>query len=204
VRAFEDMTIIHEEGDVDPIRDLEIILGELVAKDQQYLKSKIEDLAKVITRTNAKAARDEMEVLVKVQEILGNMKHVREGEWKANEIEWINTHNFITAKPGVFLVNISEDDFVAKKNKWLPKIAQWIQAHGGGPMIPYSAEFEKKVCSMGTDPEVRRKTAEELGAPSCIPKIIKLGYTTLRLIHYFTAGEDEVKCWTIREGTKAP
>lgn len=71
-------------------------------------------------------------------------------------------------------------------------------------MIPYSAEFEKKVISQGTDAEVRRKTAEELGAPSCINKIIKIGYTTLRLIHYFTAGEDEVKCWTIREGTKAP
>lgn len=71
-------------------------------------------------------------------------------------------------------------------------------------MIPFSAEFEKKVIENGTDPEVRRKTAEELGAQSCISKIIKTGYTTLRLIHYFTAGEDEVKCWTIREGTKAP
>ncbi len=71
-------------------------------------------------------------------------------------------------------------------------------------MIPFSAEFETKVCSQGSDAEIRKKIAEELGAPSCIPKIIKTGYTTLRLIHYFTAGEDEVKCWTIREGTKAP
>ena len=71
-------------------------------------------------------------------------------------------------------------------------------------MIPFSAEFETKVVSNGADPEVRKKMAEELGAPSCIGKMIKIGYTTLRLIHYFTAGEDEVKCWTIREGTKAP
>ena len=71
-------------------------------------------------------------------------------------------------------------------------------------MIPFSASFEKKVTSEGADPEVRRKISEELGSPSAIPKIIKTGYTTLRLIHYFTAGEDEVKCWTIREGTKAP
>jgi obg-like ATPase 1 len=101
-------------------------------------------------------------------------------------------------------VNISEEDYIKKKNKFLPKILKWIQEHGGGPMIPFSAEFEKKVTSMGPDPEVRRKIAEELGSPSCIPKLIKTGYTTLRLIHYFTAGEDEVKCWTIREGTKAP
>lgn len=71
-------------------------------------------------------------------------------------------------------------------------------------MVPYSADFESKVVSQGTDPEVRKKSAEEMGSPSCIPKIIKIGYNTLRLIHYFTAGEDEVKCWTIREGTKAP
>jgi len=71
-------------------------------------------------------------------------------------------------------------------------------------MIPFSAEFESKVIAYGTDPEVRKKAAEELGAPSCINKIIKIGYTALKLIHYFTAGEDEVKCWTIREGYKAP
>ncbi len=58
--------------------------------------------------------------------------------------------------------------------------------------------------AFGLDPESRRKGGEELGAASAIPKIIKVGYTTLKLIYYFTAGEDEVKCWTIREGTKAP
>lgn len=71
-------------------------------------------------------------------------------------------------------------------------------------MIPYSADFEKAVIEHGTDPEIRKKAADEMGAPSCLNKIIKTGYSTLRLIHYFTAGEDEVKCWTIREGYKAP
>jgi len=60
------------------------------------------------------------------------------------------------------------------------------------------------VSAGGQDQELRKKISEEMGAASCIPKIIKLGYSTLRLIHYFTAGEDEVKCWTIREGYKAP
>jgi len=71
-------------------------------------------------------------------------------------------------------------------------------------MVPFSASFEKQIVSYGLDAESRKKAGEELGAPSCIPKIIKIGYTTLRLIHYFTAGEDEVTCWTIREGTKGP
>ena len=145
-----------------------------------------------------------MEVLVKVDALLKASKNVRDGEWTAKEIEFLNNHNFITAKPVVYIGNISEEDYIKKKNKYLPKIQKWIMEHGGGPMIPFSAEFEKKVTSEGADIEVRKKIADELGAPSCIPKLIKTGYNTLRLIHYFTAGEDEVKCWTIREGTKAP
>lgn len=204
VRGFDDPDIIHEEGDVDPQRDMDIIHGELIAKDVQQLKAKIEDLEKVIKRTNAKVAKDELEVLLKVEQLFKNNKNVRDGEWSAKDIDFLNQHSFLTAKPVVYLVNISEEDYIKKKNKYLPKIQKWIQEHGGGPMIPYSANFEKKVISEGTDPEIRKKVADELGAPSCIPKIIKVGYTTLRLIHYFTAGEDEVKCWTIREGYKAP
>lgn len=204
VRAFDDPDIIHEEGDVDPVRDMEIIYGELIAKDVQNLKPIMDELEKVIKRTNVKIAKDELEVLVKVEALFKELKCVKDGDWTAKEIEFLNQHNFITAKPVVYLVNISVEDFIKKKNKHLPKINAWIQSHGGGPMVPYSADFESKVTAAGTDPEARKKAAEELGAPSCIPKIIKTGYTTLRLIHYFTAGEDEVKCWTIREGTKGP
>lgn len=159
---------------------------------------------KVIKRTNAKPAKDEMEVILKVEEMLQNQKFVKDGEWKAGEIETLNTHSYLTAKPIVYLVNISEEDYHKKRNPWLPKIQKWINEHGGGPMVPFSAEYENKIVSYGVEPEVRAKAAAELGSPSAITKIIKIGYHTIKLIHYFTAGEDEVKCWTIREGTKAP
>lgn len=81
VRAFDNEEIIHEEGDVDPIRDMDIIHGELIAKDIQNLKPKIDDLEKVIKRTNAKVARDEMEVLQRVEVLLKATKNVRDGEW---------------------------------------------------------------------------------------------------------------------------
>ena len=73
-------------------------------------------------------------------------------------------------------------------------------------MVPYSADYEKEVLATAGQPdkEARDKVAEELGAPSMITKIVNCGYRTLQLIHYFTAGADEVKCWTIRQGTKAP
>ena len=111
----------------------------------------------------------------------------------------MNQHLFMTAKPVVYLVNIGRDEFIKKQNKWLPKIAGYIKEHGGGPMIPYSAEFESEVVdNAGTDKEARDQAAKELGAETMIHKIINTGYRALQLIHYFTAGEDEVKCWTIR------
>lgn len=147
-----------------------------------------------------------MEILVKVEELLNAKKPVREGVWNPKEVEFLNTLLFITAKPVVYLVNIGHDEYISKKNKYLPKIAAWIKENGGGPMLPYSAEFEKNVSKAAgsIDKDARDKAAAEAGAATMIPKITQAGYNHLRLIHYFTAGEDEVKCWTIREGTKAP
>lgn len=90
VRAFDNEEIIHEEGDVDPIRDMEIIHGELIAKDVQQLTKLIDDVDKVIKRTNVKSARDEMEVLLKVDALFKALKNVRDGEWSAKEIEVLN------------------------------------------------------------------------------------------------------------------
>jgi obg-like ATPase 1 len=92
IRAFEDEDIIHEEGDVEPIRDMDIIHGELIAKDLQFLEKKIDDVDKVIKRTNVKAAKDEMEVLLKVQDYLSKKIFIKDGEWKANEIEILNQY----------------------------------------------------------------------------------------------------------------
>jgi len=206
VRAFKNAEVIHEEGDVDPIRDMEIITGELIAKDIQHCDKIIEKLMPDIQRKNLKIAKDEKAIIDKVKEGLEAGKVVRDGDWSGKEIEILNKHSFMTAKPVVYLVNIGKNEYIKKANKWLPKIAEWIKNNGGGPMLPYSAEFESEVVdqAQSTDKEVRAKVAGELGAPSMINRIIGCGYKTLRLIHYFTAGADEVKCWTIRDGTKAP
>lgn len=131
---------------------------------------------------------------------------IREGTWNGKEIEVLNKHLFMSAKPVVYLVNISKADYISKKNKFLPKIAAYVKEHGGGPILPYSVEFEAEVLANAGSPDkaARDYEAAELGAPTMIHKIVNTGYRTLRLIHYFTCGEDEVKCWTIREGTLAP
>jgi len=159
-----------------------------------------------IDRKNDRTAKDQMVILNKVEEMLNARQPVRDGIWLAKEIDFLNEHLFMTAKPVVYLVNIGYKEYQNKKNKFLPKIAAWIKENGGGPMIPYSAEFEKEVQDNAGSIEksVRDSAAEKLGSPSMIAKIVQAGYNHLRLIHYFTAGEDEVKCWTIRDGTKAP
>ena len=83
-----------------------------------------------------------MEIAVKVQKMLENGEVVRDGDWNGKEIEWLNTQLFFTAKPMIYLVNIGAKEYKTKKNKYLPKIAEWIKNHGGGPMLPYSADFE--------------------------------------------------------------
>ena len=93
----------------------------------------------------------------------------------------------------MYLVNLSSDDFVSKKNKWLKKIKDWIDGNCPGEIIPYSAEHERD--------QLETKEEEK---KSMIPKIIKAGYNALDLIYFFTSGADEVRCWTIRKLTKAP
>lgn len=131
---------------------------------------------------------------------------VRNGQWNGKEIETLNKHLFMSAKPVIYLVNIGRDEYVKQQNKWLPKISEWIKNNGGGPMLPYSAEFEAEVLANAGSPDraPRDEAAAALGRATMVHKLVNCGYRTLQLYHYFTAGEDEVKCWTIRKGTKAP
>jgi obg-like ATPase 1 len=111
VRAFPNEEIIHEEGEIDPIRDIEIINGELIAKDLQSVAKTLESLEAEIKRKNQKVHRDERDVIQKVKENLDNGVFVRDVEWKAGEIDTLNKHLYITAKPTVYLVNIGYEQY---------------------------------------------------------------------------------------------
>merc|ERR1719403_147930 len=103
----------------------------------------------------------------------------------------------------LYLVNLTEKDFIRKKNKWLVKIKQWIDENDpGAQLIPFSAAFELK--AFDDVPEEFAKHFEENKVQTILPKIIKAGFSILQLQYFFTAGADEVKAWTIQKGTKAP
>lgn len=205
IRVFDNEEIVHVEGAVDPIRDIEIINEELRLKDLEYVEKIHDDVEKKVTRAGDKTLKFDYEVLHKVLDILKNEKRwVRYHDWNEREIEILNKHLLITSKPVVYLLNMSEQEYIKKKNKWLPKIKAWVDEHDpGATMIPFSAGFELKLQEMATDDE-RKAFLTETGSTSNMDKIIVTGYKALQLCYFFTAGEDEVKCWTIQVGTKAP
>ncbi|XP_033221360.1 obg-like ATPase 1 isoform X2 [Belonocnema kinseyi] len=202
--AFEDDDVTHIEGDVNPVRDLEIISEELRLKDIEFLNVHLEKLEKLVVRGNDKKLKPEYETLLKVKTILVDDKnHIRFADWSLNDIEVLNKYLFLTSKPVIYLVNLSEKDYIRKKNKWLIKIKEWVDKNDpGASLIPFSGAFENKVIDM--DEAEREKYYEESKVTSALDKIIVQGYKALQLQYFFTAGHDEVKAWTIQKGTKAP
>lgn len=197
-RAFENEDVIHILDDVNPVRDIEIVNEELRLKDLEYLTSNIAKMARLPSRD-----KPDYDVLCKVKEVLEEKKAVRFGEWSATEIEILNKHMFITAKPMMYLINLSEQDYIRKKNKWLVKIKEWIDANDPGAVaIPFSGALEAKLVEMPDDEA--QAFLDQNKITSALAKIIVTGYKALNLCYYFTAGEDEVKAWTIQKGTKAP
>ncbi|KAK1121925.1 hypothetical protein K0M31_009776 [Melipona bicolor] len=203
-RAFDDDDVTHVEGDVNPVRDLEIISEELRLKDIEFLNGHLEKLEKLVVRGNDKKLKPEYDTLLKVKGVMVDEKrHIRFADWSATDIEVLNKYLFLTSKPVIYLVNLSEKDYIRKKNKWLIKIKEWVDKNDpGAVLIPFSGVFENKLLDM--DDAERAKYLEENKVTSALDKIIVQGYKALQLQYFFTAGHDEVKAWTIQKGTKAP
>ncbi|XP_026983878.1 obg-like ATPase 1 isoform X1 [Sagmatias obliquidens] len=203
--AFEDDDITHVEGSVDPIRDIEIIHEELQLKDEEMIGPVIDKLEKVAVRGGDKKLKPEYDIMCKVKSwVIDQKKPVRFcHDWNDKEIEVLNKHLFLTSKPMVYLVNLSEKDYIRKKNKWLIKIKEWVDKYDPGALvIPFSGALELKLQELSA--EERQKYLEANMTQSALPKIIKAGFAALQLEYFFTAGPDEVRAWTIRKGTKAP
>ncbi|KAM0749907.1 putative GTP-binding protein [Meredithblackwellia eburnea MCA 4105] len=211
VRAFDDADVIHVEGDVDPIRDMEVISTELNLKDIEWVEKKHDACKKSLRGMTGtanladKAKKEELDTVTKVLEHLKEGKDVRKGIWTSKEIEVINDLQLLTAKPVTYLINLSEKDYIRKKNKWLPKIKAWIDEHNPGDMlIPFSVALEERMTGEFPDEKERAAEFEKIGVPGALGKIVTAGYASLHLIRYFTCGPQEVRAWTVREGIKAP
>lgn len=208
VRCFDDAEIIHVEGDVDPVRDLEIIQGELRIKDAEFVEKQLEGLKRQTARggqsLEMKKLKEEQAIVQAVYDCLTvENVDVRKKNWGNKEVEVINSLLLLTAKPVIYLINLSEKDFIRQKNKHLSKIKAWIDENAPGDVIiPFSVSFEDRLTRMSEE-EVAEE-CKKLGVKSALPKIILAMRSAMNLGSFFTCGADEVRQWTIRKGTKAP
>ncbi len=203
VRCFENENIIHVEGNIDPLRDIETINMELIFSD-------IEVLERRIAKTQ-KGARNDKE-LAKELEILTRLKsHLDEGNLAKtfssdddDEIVFINSLDLLTNKPVIFAANVSEDDLKddGMSNENVAKVREFASSQGFEVFV-ISAEIEQEISEL--DDEDKAMFLEDLGIEeSGLDKLIKASYKLLGLMSFLTAGKKETRAWTIKIGTKAP
>lgn len=207
VRCFDDADIIHIEGDVNPARDLEIVSNELRLKDIEFAEKHLEGVHKITKRggqsLEVKQKKEEAALVERIIELLKDGQRIYNQNWAPKEIEIINSMLLLTAKPSIYLVNLSEKDYIRKKNKHLIKIKEWVDKHSPGDLIiPFSVALEEKLAPLTGD-ELKAEE-ERIGASSAFDKMITSMRKKMDLISFFTSGADEVREWTIRDGTKAP
>ncbi|KAI5953096.1 OLA1 [Candida margitis] len=207
-RAFDDADIIHINDEVNPVADLDIVKDELRLKDIEFATKYLEGIEKITKRggqsLEVKQKKEEAELVKRIIQLLEDGQRVYNQTWTAKEVDSINQMLLLTAKPVIYLINLSEKDYIRKKNKHLLKIKEWVDKNSPGDLIvPVSVSLEEKLAGMGSDEE-REAYCKEIGAQSALPKIIVAMRQKLDLISFFTGGPDEVREWTIRKWYTAP
>lgn len=209
VRAFDNPEVVHVDDSVDPIRDMETIMFEICRKDATYVASvKAKKEMEMKKNPKDKLPPIYFTIMDKVDEMLETNVPLRSGNWSTEEVAKINElmPQCITLKPMVYLVNLDAKSFIRKANKWLKPINEWVEKHGGGTIIPMSVEWEQGLWDVRENPDEKAAYLEAAGpaTKSVLPRCVKVGYNVLDLQYFFTAGDQEVRAWTIPAGATAP
>lgn len=200
VRCFVNPDIIHVEGSIDPIRDIETINLELVLADMETVKKRL-DKAEKYVKTGEKTYIDEAQLLKKLYDHLEKGQCVRTLPLSDDEKKMTEGFFLLTSKPVIYCCNISED-MIGRQNEMTEKVKRFA-ASEGAEAIEICAKVEAEIAQL--PPEERPMFLEDMGLKeSGLDRIIKAGYKLLGLISYLTAGEKEVRAWTVEKGTKAP
>lgn len=203
VRCFEDPNVIHVDGSVDPLRDIETIDLELIFSDLDILDRRIAKTAK--GAMNDKSLAKELAVLKKIKAHLedGNLARSMETD-DEDEAEFISTLNLLTYKPVIFAANVCEDDLAddGASNSYVEKVRSFAKDNNSEVFV-ICAQIEQEIAELEEDE--KKMFLEDLGlTESGLEKLIAASYHLLGLISYLTAGPTETRAWTIKEGTKAP
>lgn len=201
VRCFDDGKIIHVDGSIDPIRDISVINLELILADLESVQKRLEKAEKMRKGGDKEATLD-AELLQKLLALLENEQPVRAYPATEEEKERIKSYFLITSKPIIYCANISENEVGGPDNDYVKKVKEYAKKENN-EVIVCSAKIEEELSTL--DDEERQLYATELGLQeSGLDQLILASYRLLGLMSYLTAGEQEVRAWTIKIGTKCP
>ena len=201
VRCFDDPNIIHVSGSVDPIRDIEVINLELALADLEQVSKKLEKDSKLV-KTGDKGLIASVNLMQKIKQALENNQMARNLSYDEDEEKILKNLQLLTAKPLIYVANIGENDLGKEDNGYVKKVKEYAQKENA-KVITLCAKIEEELISLS--PDERPLFKEELGIKeSGLEKLVSASYDLLGLMSFLTAGEKEVRAWTIKKGTKAP
>ena len=203
VRCFENTNIVHVDGSIDPLRDIETINYELIFSDLDILERRIAKVSR--GARNDKALAKELTLLEGIKAHLEQSKPARSYEPEDDDMKALMaTYDLLTAKPVIYAANVSEDDLAddGASNKYVQAVREYA-AREGSEVFAVCAQIEEEISEL--DDDEKKEFLEDLGLKeSGLDKLIKASYSLLGLISFLTAGPTETRAWTIRKGTKAP
>ena len=203
VRCFEDENVIHVDGNINPLRDIETIDLELIFADLEVLERRIAKTTK--TARMDKEAAKELEFQQRLKKLLEDGKDASLIELEnEDEEKWFAEYNLLTGKPVIYAANVSEDDLAddGASNEHVAKVREFAKEHDSEVFV-ICAQMEEEISELEDDE--KKMFLEDLGLKeSGLEKLVRASYRLLGLMSFLTAGEDETRAWTIRLGTKAP
>ncbi len=201
MRCFENKDIIHVEGTIDPIRDIEIISLELILADLESIGNRIEKMGKKARTSKVKEDLIELEALEKAKKALEENHPLRMVDFTIEEKKALKSYNFLTMKPIIYLANIDEEELPEIDNPYVKKVEEYASRENS-KVIKVCAKIEEELSQL--DESDKKEMLQALGIPmSGLDQLIKATYDLLGLATYFTVGKDEVRAWTFRKGMNA-
>jgi GTP-binding protein YchF len=192
--------VVHVAGKVDPKTDIEVIEAELMLADLDVIEKRLFKAEKLV-KTGDKKALEEVEFMKRLKDMLSRGEPVRRATHSEDEVTWLKGYNLLSAKPVLYVANVAED-MLDKPNPYVDAVRK-IAAEEGAKVVVISGQVEGEIAQLPK--EERKEYLAGMGLKeSGLDRMIRAGYDLLGLITYFTAGEKEVRAWTITRGTKAP
>lgn len=202
VRCFDDPNIVHVSGSVNPLRDMEIINTELLLSDLESVEKKKQRLEKFTKSGSGNQLKKELDRINKILKILSEGQSVRTMNMDGEDKIFMENLELLTSKPTLYVCNVNEEDFLKKGNTWSQQVEEFAAKEKNKSLLVCNS-MEAEISQL--DPGEQKEFLESIGTTEPgLHRFIREAYQLLKLQTYFTAGQKEVRAWTIKEGTKAP